>query len=161
MTHEKNIKIIFWGTPEFALPALEALIKSGYNLAGIVANPDKPVGRKNIITPPPTKVWAEKHKIPVFQPENLRIDNWKLKIPEADIYAVAAYGKIIPKEIINLPEFGSLNIHPSLLPRWRGPSPIQYAILDGDDKIGVTIIKMDELMDHGPVLTNSKFKIQN
>ena len=160
MTPNKDTKIIFWGTPEFALPILEALFENGYNLVAVITNSDKPVGRKNIITPPPIKIWAQKHKIPVFQPENLKTKNPALKIPEADIYIVAAYGKIIPVDIINSPKFGSLNIHPSLLPRWRGPSPIQYTILNGDEETGVTIIKMDEKMDHGPIVIKSKVKNQ-
>ena len=158
MTQDKNIKIVFWGTPEFALPTLETLFKNGYNIVAVITNPDKPVGRKNIITPPPVKVWAEKHNIPVFQPPKLEIRNLELEIAEADLYIVAAYGKIIPKEIINLPKCGSLNIHPSLLPRWRGPSPIQYTILNGDTETGVTIIKMDEKMDHGPILAKRELK---
>ena len=143
------------------MPILEALFENGYNLVAVITNSDKPVGRKNIITPPPIKIWAQKHKIPVFQPENLKTKNPALKIPEADIYIVAAYGKIIPVDIINSPKFGSLNIHPSLLPRWRGPSPIQYTILNGDEETGVTIIKMDEKMDHGPIVIKSKVKTQS
>jgi len=165
LTNQK-LKIIFWGTPEFALPSLEALInpalfkkggvKNGYEISAVITNPDEPVGRKQILTPPPVKIFAQKHKIPVFQPSKLEIGNWKLEIPRADLYVVAAYGKIIPKAIIELPRFGSLNIHPSLLPRWRGASPIQYTILNGDAETGVTIIEMDELMDHGPIVAVSE-----
>ncbi len=163
MTQDKNIKIVFWGTPEFAIPSLEALIKNGYNIVAVITNPDEPAGRKNIITPPPTKMWAEKNNIPVFQPPVLKIENSKLKIPPADLYIVAAYGKIIPKDILDLPKLGALNIHPSLLPHRRGPSPIQYTILNGDTETGVTIIKMDELMDHGPILAQQEleFSIYN
>lgn len=171
MTQKKNIKIVFWGTPEFALPTLEALIKNVYNVIAVVTNPDKPIGRKNIITPPPIKVWAEKHKprtfpsrkvrgkIPVFQPVSLKDPNIKKELPEADLYIITAYGKIIPKDILDLPKLGALNIHPSLLPRWRGPSPIQYTVLSGDTETGITIIKMDELMDHGPILAQRELEI--
>ena len=155
----QKIKIIFWGTPEFAIPSLSALIEHGYKIAAVVTNPDEPVGRKQILTPPPVKVFSQKHKIPVFQPASLKSSNIKKELPEADLYIVAAYGKIIPKEIIDFPKYGSLNIHPSLLPRWRGPSPIQYTILNGDTETGVTIIKMDELMDHGPILASRELAI--
>lgn len=156
-----NPRIIFWGTPEFALPSLEALIKHGYKIAAVVTNPDEPAGRKNILTSPPVKVLAKKHKIPVFQPTSLKDPNFKKEVPEADLYVVAAYGKIIPKEIIDLPKYGSLNVHPSLLPRWRGPSPIQYTILQSDIETGVTIMKMDELMDHGPIVAQQRLGITN
>jgi methionyl-tRNA formyltransferase len=107
------------------------------------------------------KILAQKYKIPVFQPAILNAEILKSELPPADIFIVAAYGKIIPRELIDRPKYGSLNVHPSLLPRWRGPSPIQFTILNGDAEAGVTIIKMDELMDHGPILTNSKFQILN
>lgn len=146
-----NNSVLFWGTPEFALPSLENLPKGLFRLVGVVTNPDEPVGRKQILTPPPVKVWAQKHNVPVYQPPTLKglpISD----LPEADIYIVAAYGKIIPRAVLEKPRYGVLNIHPSLLPRWRGPSPIQYTILSGDSETGVTIIKMDELMDHGPIV---------
>lgn len=155
-----NNPILFWGTPEFALLSLEGLLKGGFRVVGVVTNPDEPAGRKQILTPPPVKVLAQKHNIPVYQPENLK--NFpQLELPEADLYVVAAYGKIIPKNILEKPRYGVLNIHPSLLPRWRGPSPIQYTILSGDSETGVTIMQMDELMDHGPIIANSKFEILN
>ena len=162
MERTKNdIKIIFWGTPEFVVPSFEALIRHGYNVVAVVTNPDEPVGRKQILTSPPAKVWAEKRDIPVLQPRTLA----KYKLPttnyKPDLFIVAAYGKIIPKEILEIPALGALNVHPSLLPHWRGPSPIQYTILHGDTEAGVTIIKMDEKMDHGPIIANSKFKIKS
>jgi len=161
MADFRDVKIIFWGTPEFALPSEEALFKNGYNIAAVVTNPDEPIGRKQILTAPPVKIFAQKHRIPVFQPPNIKNPNFKKEIPEAELYIVAAYGKIIPKEILNLPRYGILNIHPSLLPRWRGPSPIQYTILHGDTETGVTIIKMDEWMDHGPAIAASSFQISD
>ena len=153
-------KIVFWGTPEFATPSLEALFKNGHNVVSVVTNPDEPAGRKNVLTSPPVKVWAEKNNIPVLQPDNLKSDfQREIRLPRADIYIVAAYGKLIPKEILENPKYGALNIHPSLLPRWRGPSPIQYTILYGDKEAGVTIMKMDERMDHGPAIAASSFQL--
>ncbi|OGZ96417.1 MAG: methionyl-tRNA formyltransferase [Candidatus Sungbacteria bacterium RIFCSPHIGHO2_01_FULL_50_25] len=154
-------KILFWGTSEFAIPSLDALIQAGYSISGVVTTPDKPAGRKQLLTPPPVKVLAESKKIPVYQPEILKSAGSTLELPEADLFVVAAYGKIIPKAIIGKPRLGALNIHPSLLPRWRGPSPIQFTILSGDAETGITIIEMDELMDHGPIVASSKFKMKN
>lgn len=154
--NDKKVSILFWGTPEFSIPAFEALIKGGYKIAAVITNPDEPKGRAQELTPPPIKVAAGRHDILVLQPEKLEIKNFKSEIPEADLYIVAAYGKIISKEILELPRYGVLNIHPSLLPRWRGPSPIQYAILNGDKEAGVTIIQIDELMDHGPIVAQRK-----
>lgn len=147
-----NPSILFFGTPEFALPALGALIGEKYHIVGVITNPDEPVGRKKILTPPPVKVLAQKHPIPVFQPEKLKRELWDHEIPAADLFIVAAYGKIIPKSILEIPKYGTLNIHPSLLPRWRGASPIQSAIFAGNADTGVTIMQIDELMDHGPIV---------
>lgn len=152
MNHSVNFSILFFGTPGFALPVLQALITSEYPIVGVVTNPDEPVGRKHELTPPPVKVLAEKHSIPVFQPEKLKCELWDHEIPPADLFIVAAYGKIIPKAILEIPKYGTLNVHPSLLPCWRGASPIQSAILAGDTDTGVTIMQLDELMDHGPIV---------
>lgn len=154
---DKKVRILFWGTPEFAIPVLRALLDAEYQVVGVVTTPDRPAGRKQSLTSPPVKVFAAKHSIPVFQPETLKPAGYALNLPEADLFVVAAYGKIIPKAIIEKPRLGALNIHPSLLPRWRGPSPIQFTILSGDAETGVTIIEMDELMDHGHIVANSKF----
>ena len=157
-----NLSILFFGTPEFALPALGALIKNGYGIVGVITRPDERVGRKQILTPPPVKILAEHHGIPVFQPERLDARDFAAgKIPRADLFIVAAYGKIIPKDILEIPQYGALNIHPSLLPRWRGPSPIQYTILNGDTETGVTIMKMDEKMDHGPIVSSIKYQVSS
>lgn len=148
----RKLKFVFFGTPEFAAIILEKLIDAGFIPRAVVCNPDKPVGRKKIITPPPTKVLAEKYKIDVFQPETLA--NYKLQITnyKPDFFIVAAYAKIIPQEILTIPRLGSIGVHPSLLPRYRGSSPIQSAILSGDDKTGITLFLMDEKIDHGPIL---------
>ncbi|MBI2669615.1 MAG: methionyl-tRNA formyltransferase [Candidatus Yanofskybacteria bacterium] len=153
------VKIIFFGTSDFALPALEALKNEGYDIVAVVTAPDKPVGRKQILTPPPIKVAAQKLGLPVLQPKklkNLNPETWTLK---PDLGIVAAYGKLIPPEIFNLPEYGTLNIHPSLLPKYRGPSPIQTAILNGDTETGVTIMKVDEDMDHGDIVATGNWQL--
>lgn len=158
----KNIKIGFFGTPNVAVFVLEELKTSGILPSLIVTSPDKPKGRKLLITPPPVKVWAEKHKIPVIQPTLLKDFSSEKIISEIkwDIFIVAAYGKLIPKEIFELPKFGTINMHPSLLPKLRGPSPIQTSILT-ENETGVTIIKIDEQMDHGPILLQEKVSIPN
>lgn len=154
-----HVKIAFFGTSDFAIPAFEALLEKDYAIVAAITNPDEPAGRGQDITSPPVKILAKKYGIPVFQPEKLEREKWKSEIPSADIFIIAAYGKIIPKDILEIPKFGTLNIHPSLLPRWRGPSPIQYAILNGDKKTGVTIMLVDEKMDHGPVLARQELDI--
>ena len=156
-----KIKIIFIGTPEFEAIVLEKLIKSGHKPFLVITASDKPVGRKQILTPPPVKVIAEKYSIPVAQPEKILNHKSEILNLKPDLIIVAAYSQILPKEILDIPKHGCLNVHPSLLPKYRGASPIQYVILNGDKKTGVTIILMDEKMDHGNILTNSKFKIQN
>lgn len=155
-----NLKIIFIGTPEFGAIILEKLINSDYKPILIVTASDKPVGRKQTITPPPVKVVAQKYKVSVTQPENIKNLELEIKNLKPDLIIVAAYSQIIPKEILEIPKYGCLNIHPSLLPRWRGSSPIQYAILYGDKKTGVTIILMDEKIDHGPIIAQSSVKIE-
>lgn len=156
-----STKIIFFGTSDFAVPALETLIKEGYEIVAVITNPDEPAGRKKVLTPPPVKIAAQNLGLNILQFPSLKIENLKLKIPDADVGVVAAYGKIIPAEIINLPRLGILNIHPSLLPKYRGPTPIQTTILNGEKETGVTIIKIDEEVDHGPILTNYKIQISN
>ncbi len=154
-------KILFLGTPEFAIKPLEALINAGYEINGVITAPDKPVGRKQILTPPPVKSLAEKHNLPIYQPGN---KNELLKIMKKlrpDLAIVAAFGMILIKEMLDIPKYGFLNIHPSLLPRWRGASPIQSAILAGDEKTGVSIMLLDEKMDEGPILVQKEFKIEN
>ena len=156
------IRIIFFGTSEFAVLALETLIKEGYEIIAVITNPDEPVGRKKVLTPPPVKVAAQKLGLKVLQPEKLRGNNEFLKLLTTHyslltLGIVAAYGKIIPAEIINLPRLGILNIHPSLLPKYRGPTPIQSTILNGEKETGITIIKIDKEVDHGPIIG---FKVQ-
>lgn len=151
-----SVNILFFGTSSFAVPSLHALARSGYFIAGVVTKPDEPVGRGQKLTPPPAKIEAEKLGLPVFQPVTLGDEQLRKDFPEADLYIVAAYGAIIPAEMLLSPHLGALNIHPSLLPRWRGPSPIQFMILNGDIDAGVTIIKLDDLMDHGPIVAQRR-----
>ena len=148
------------GTPKFGAIILEKLADSRYKPILVVTETDKPVGRKKVLTPPPVKVVAEKYEIPVLQPEKIRNSESEIRNLEPDLIIVAAYGKILPEEILEIPKYGCLNVHPSLLPRWRGPSPVQFAILNGDTDSGVTIMKKAEKVDAGPVLIQRKLKLE-
>ena len=154
-----ELKIIFFGTPRFGATILEGLIKNNYKPVLVITAPDKPVGRKQILTSPPVKKIAEKYNITVTQPEKIKEAAIEIKNLNPDLIICAAYGQIIPKEILEIPKHGCLNIHPSLLPKYRGASPIQTVILNGDKETGVTIILMDEKMDHGPIIDQTKYKI--
>lgn len=156
-----ELKIIFMGTPGFGAIILEGLIKNNYKPALVITAPDKPVGRKQILTPPLVKIIAQKYKIPVEQPK--KVLNYKLQATrmKPDLIIIAAYGEIIPKEILEIPKHGCLNVHPSLLPKYRGPSPIQAVILNGDKETGTTIILIDEKMDHGPIIANRQLPISD
>lgn len=157
------IKIGFFGTPEYAVQTLEILTKAGFEVAFVVTQPDRPKGRKMLLTPPPAKSWALSKNISIFQPEKLRDENFtsELKKFECDVFIVIAYGKIIPDEILNIPKAKSLNIHGSLLPKYRGSCPIETAILEDDRKTGVTIIRMDKEMDHGPIVAMREVHMEN
>ena len=150
---DPKLKIIFAGTPEFSSVILDGIIGGSYKPALVVTTPDKPVGRERVITESAVKILAKKYDIPVLQPEEIKTLTYKLKAIKPDLIVVTAYGQILPKEILEIPKYGCINLHPSLLPRWRGPSPIQYAILSGDKKTGITVILMDEEIDHGPILS--------
>jgi methionyl-tRNA formyltransferase len=158
--NNSKLEIIFIGTSEFGAIVLEELCKSKHKPILVVTVQDKPVGRKQLLMPSPVKAIAQKRKIPVIQPK--KIVNCKLKIENCrpDLIIIAAYGQIIPRKILDIPRYGCLNVHPSLLPKYRGPSPIQYAILNGDQETGVTIILVDEKMDHGPILAMPDVKCQ-
>ncbi len=148
------MRIVFMGTPDFAVPCLEKLIECGHEVVGVFSQPDKPVGRKQILTPPPVKATALEHSIPVFQPEKIKGSNALQIIEELkpDILVVVAYGKILPKDILTCAKYGSINVHASLLPKYRGAAPIQWAVLNGDEKTGVTVMQMDEGLDTGDML---------
>ena len=155
------MKIVFMGTPDYAVKTLEALINAGHTVAAVFAQPDKPVGRKQILTPPPVKVCAKTHGIPVFQPRNLRDGEAERIIRDIapDAIAVVAYGKILPTEILTLPRYGCINGHASLLPKYRGAAPIQWCIVNGEKEPGVTAMQMDEGMDTGDILETAVTEI--
>ncbi len=149
----KKAKFAFFGGEPLSVPVLNKLYQSGFIPALIISNPDKPQGRNLQITPPPVAIWAKEHNIPLLQPEKLNKEEIRGSF---DFFIVVSYGKIIPKEILDLPKLGTMNIHPSLLPLYRGPAPIVSAILNGDQETGATIIKIDKEMDHGPILAQEK-----
>jgi methionyl-tRNA formyltransferase len=145
--------IAFFGSDQFSITVLESLKEKGFIPTILITQPDKPKGRKLVLTPPDTKVWAEENKVGILQPEKLDDDFVKeLKSKNCDLFIVASYGKIIPQSILDLPKFKTLNVHPSLLPLYRGATPVESAILDDSKETGVTIMLMDAKMDHGPVL---------
>ncbi len=155
-------RIVFMGSPEFALPTLQALADH-YSFVGVVTQPDRPAGRGRRLTPPPVKSLAEELGLDVIQPKTLRDQTAlaALHAWEPDLIVVTAFGQILREEVLDLPQFGSINVHASLLPRWRGAAPIQAAILHGDDTTGVTIMKMDTGIDTGPLLSQRKVPISS
>lgn len=151
----QDSNFVFFGTPEFAGIILRELIKSGFVPKVVVTNPDRPAGRKHVITPPFTKqiAFASEEKIKILQPEKITPEFLEtLKSVSADFYIVAAYAKILPRELIDIPPLGVIGVHPSLLPELRGASPIQNAILEGRNKTGVSLFLIDADMDHGPII---------
>ena len=155
------MRIIFMGTPEFAVPTLERLLLSPHQVVCVVTQPDRPAGRGNKIQPPPVKVVALRENIPVLQPEKIRGNNFDKALaayaPEAIV--VVAYGKILPAEVLKVPCIGCLNVHASLLPKYRGAAPISWAIINGERETGVTIMHMDEGMDTGGIVAQSQVEI--
>lgn len=154
-------KIVFMGTPDFSVPVLRSLIEAGYEVIGVVTQPDRPVGRKRVLTPPPVKVEAEKHGIPVLQPEKIRIreDLDQVLSLKPDLVVTAAFGQILPKELLEAPPLGCINVHASLLPELRGGAPIHYSIIQGKEKTGITIMYMAEKLDAGDILTQVEVTI--
>jgi methionyl-tRNA formyltransferase len=154
-------KIVFFGTPEFAAVILKSLLDNDYNIAAAFTQPDKKIGRKQEIVGSPVKKLALEKKIEVFQPDNLREGGLceEIKNIEPDLFIVAAYGKILPKNILEIPKYGAINVHGSLLPKYRGASPVQCAILGGEKETGITLMKMNEKMDEGDILLQEKIKI--
>lgn len=155
------MKLVFMGTPDFAVPCLEELIKAGHEIVSVFTQPDKPVGRKRVMTPPPVKVCAEKNGITVYQPDSVRTEESLSLMKELnpDCVVVVAYGKIIPSDMLKLPKFGFVNVHGSLLPKYRGAAPIQWSIIDGEKKTGVTTMQMDDGIDTGDMLEVSETEI--
>src|SRR3989338_2565192 len=177
-----KLNFVFWGTPEVASETLEILKENGYLPSLIVTSPDRPQGRKMLIAPPPAKIWAIENNIPYIQPESLNqkeiwnvlrtlgrsdgdgqrkfsAENFSGEQNVPDFFLVVAYGKIIPEDILNMPKLGSINVHYSLLPKYRGASPVESAILNGDTETGVTIQKMAYKMDAGDIIAQEKINI--
>ncbi|MFB5759448.1 methionyl-tRNA formyltransferase [Paenibacillus medicaginis] len=157
-----EIRIVFMGTPDFAVPSLEALLADGYNVVGVVTQPDKPQGRKKIMTPPPVKEAAVRHGLPVMQPQRLRLPEAVAELAQwkPDVIVTAAYGQILPKAVLDMPQFGCLNVHGSLLPRYRGGAPIQRAIINGETLTGVTLMYMAEGLDTGDMIAKVEVSIE-
>ena len=154
-----KLKIAFFGNSEFSLIVLKELKKNGITPDLIVTTPDKPQGRKMILTPTPTKVWAEENSIEYIEPLKLKDEAFLNKINNYNLHMVASYGKIIPKIVIDMPEYKVLNIHPSLLPKYRGPSPLQTQILNDEKNVGVSIMLIDEQVDHGAIIAQKRVEI--
>lgn len=158
---KKKYKIIFMGTPDFAVPTLSALNHVGHDIALVVTQPDRPKGRGRKQLPPPVKKKAETLGIPVIQPRSIKNDAVinKLKSIKSDFLVVIAFGHILPKDILMIPKYGAINVHASLLPKYRGPAPIQWAIINGDKETGVSTMKMDTGLDTGDILLTEKTAI--
>ncbi len=161
---ESNPKWVFFGSSEFSVCVLDELLLHNIKPSLIVTTPDKPKGRKLILTPTPTKLWAEQHEVEVIDPASLTKENadliYKLSSNDYNLFLVASYGKIIPRTIFELPPRKTLNIHPSLLPKYRGASPIQSQILNGEQSVGVTIMQIEETMDTGPIVIQKEVPLQ-
>ena len=155
------MKVVFMGTPDFAVGALEAIIEAGHQVTAVVTQPDKPKGRGKEMQKTPVKVCAQKYGIPVFQPVKVKEPEAveTLRSYEADIFVVAAFGQILSEEILAMPKYGCVNIHASLLPKYRGAGPIQWAIINGEKITGVTIMQMDKGLDTGDMLFQSEVEI--
>jgi methionyl-tRNA formyltransferase len=155
------MKVVFFGTPEFALPTLEHLVASRHDVVRVVSKPDRPVGRRQITTSPPVVEAARRHRLEVWQPKGLKQEGASAELAalDVDVAVVVAYGKLIPEALLRIPKHGFVNLHPSLLPRHRGPSPIQWALVCGDRMTGVTTMQIDAGMDTGPILLQSRLEI--
>ncbi len=159
--NKKSIKFVFFGTPEFSTIVLDELKNAGYVPSLIITAHDRPVGRKHTITSPPVKIWADKNNIECWQPEHPRDVIKELAERNDDIFIIASYGYIVSQKILDIPKYGVLNVHTSLLPKYRGASPIESAILNGDTETGSTIMKMSLKMDVGPILSQTVIPIDN
>lgn len=156
------MRIVFFGTPDFSLPFLHALAHDdAFDVVAVVTQPDKPAGRGRILQEPPVKTWALAHKIGVFQFPSLKTTKARAVLSDlgADAYVVVAYGKIIPPEVLSLPSLGCVNVHPSMLPKYRGPAPMQAAIENGDSATGISIMLLDAGMDTGPILAQQSIEL--
>jgi methionyl-tRNA formyltransferase len=158
----KDVRILFMGTPDFAVSSLEALLTEGYNVVGVVTQPDRPVGRKRVLTPPPVKAAALRHGLTVLQPEKIKQEEALEQVLalQPDLIVTAAYGQILPKRLLDAPRYGCINVHASLLPKYRGGAPIHKAIIDGEKETGVTIMYMVEALDAGDMLSKIALPIE-
>lgn len=154
-----EVKILYMGTPEMSAKVLEALILGGFNIVGVIAQEDRPVGRKAILTEVPTKVVAKKYNIPVYQPHKIRLDYEFVKDIKPDLILTMAYGQIVPQGLLDIPPMGALNLHGSILPKYRGAAPIQRAIMEGEKETGVTLMEMVDKMDAGKMFGVEKCEI--
>lgn len=159
--NKKDLRILFFGTPQISADFLEKIILEHFNVVGLCAQEDKPVGRKNILKPVPTKVIANKYEIPVFQPAKIKNDYDFILRLNPDVILTFAYGQIIPEFILKIPKFGALNLHGSILPKYRGAAPIQFSLLNGDKETGVTLMEMTKEMDAGKIYGVNKIKIED
>ena len=157
------MKVVFFGTPDFAVPTLEHLLASSHEVALVVSRPDRPVGRRQVITSPPVVERARDRGLDLMQPKNLKASEIDARLSEIQVDAavVVAYGKMIPARLLEIPRHGFVNLHPSLLPRHRGPSPIQWALVCGDRATGATTMQLDEGMDTGPILLQTRVSIED
>lgn len=156
-----NKRIVFMGTPEISASVLEGIISNGYNVVALIAQPDRPVGRKKILMPVPTKVVAEAHNVPVYQPLKIRKEYEFLKELKPDVIITLAYGQIVPQGLLDIPPLGCLNLHGSLLPKYRGAAPIQYALMNNDKVTGMTLMKMVKEMDAGEMYAKEEVVIED
>lgn len=156
-------KIVFMGTPDFSVPVLKRLVHDGYDVIAVVTQPDRPVGRKRVLTPPPVKVEAMEQGIPVYQPEKIRQQEELEKILalNPDLIVTAAFGQILPKKLLDAPKHGCINVHASLLPELRGGAPIHYAIIQGKEKTGISIMYMVEKLDAGDILAQAEVSVSD
>lgn len=156
-------KIVFMGTPAFSAPILSMLVKEGYDVAAVVTQPDRPVGRKKVMTPPPVKEQALIHGIEVLQPEKLKgSEEWeRLQAINPDLIVTAAFGQLLPQEVLDLPQLGAINVHASLLPKYRGGAPIHQAVIDGEPTTGVTIMYMEKKLDAGDIISQVELPIED
>src|SRR5574344_2289477 len=157
--NKKDLRILFLGTPEISAVVLGNLVNNGYNIVGIVAQQDKPIGRKQIVSAVPTKVVGLKYVIKVYQPVKIRLDFSFVKDINPDLILTLAYGQLIPHEMLEIPKYGCLNLHGSLLPKYRGAAPIQFALLNGDKKTGITLMEMVDKMDAGRMFLKEEVEI--
>ncbi|MNK08725.1 Methionyl-tRNA formyltransferase [compost metagenome] len=157
------MNIVFMGTPDFAVPSLETLLTEGYNIVAVVTQPDRPQGRKKVLTPTPVKEAALRHGLPVLQPQRMRSPEAveELAAYKPDVIVTAAYGQILPKAVLDLPHYGCLNVHGSLLPKYRGGAPIQRSIINGEKETGITLMYMAEGLDTGDMIAKSVVPIED